>query len=71
MKDWLAANLFFLGMILAAWGLWYLGVRAVRSFPLAPSVEQALIAFVSVACIVGAGVIGRQVLRAFGGPRAR
>lgn len=71
MRGWLAANLFLLGMILTACGLWYLGVRSIRALALAPSVEQVLVGLVSIGCIVAAALIGRQVLRAFGGRRAR
>lgn len=70
MRGWLAANLFLLGMILTAAGLWYLGVRSIRALGLPLTVEQALVGLVSIGCIAAAALIGRQVLRAFGGCRA-
>lgn len=70
MRGWLAANLFLLGMILTACALWYLGVRSVRALALPQTAEEVLVGFVSIACIVAAALLGRQVLRAFGGRRA-
>lgn len=64
------ANLFFLGMILVACGLWYLGIRSIRALALPSSIEQLLVALVSVGCIIAAALLGREVLRAFGGRRA-
>lgn len=57
-------------MILTACGLWYLGARSVRALALPLAVEQALVGLISIACVVAAALLGRQVLRAFGGRRA-
>jgi hypothetical protein len=71
MRGWLAANLFLLGMIAVAAGLWYLSVRSIRAIALPSTVEQVLVGFVSIACVVAAALFGREVLRAFGARRAR
>lgn len=70
LRGWLVANLFLLGMILTGAGLWYLGVRSIRALDLPLTIEHVLVGFVSIACIVAAGLLGREVLRAVGRRRA-
>lgn len=65
MKGWLAANLFFIGMVLAAAALLFGVAALIRLIGVAPDTERTIIGWTAIGSVFATGLIARALLRRF------
>ena len=65
MRDWIAANLVFVGMQVFAAAIFLGSILTMRAFGVSDSTERTLAGYFAVAAVILTGITARRVLRLF------